>query len=244
MQLQELLTAMAQEQQQQQQATAAPASRFKSKQQMIDAAGSEGLVRLHFAASKDKSNLYAHKSFLRCCSGVMKNLLDEESSLVSAPQQQQPSKVAKLQAGSSASAAAAAAAAAAAKAADASLPLLPMPDDDTTAWEEALALMYPMPPGACCCAAGVLPSYCAGKYFAHAFAMIACALDASTLVVQNLVASSAQTPANGRQFWKWCKLSNGIPCMSHSTQAASNDASCDGWLLSSVSAAALLVALL
>jgi hypothetical protein len=136
--------------QQQQQTAAALASRFRSKQQMIDAAGSEGLVCLHFAASKDKSNLYAHKSFLRCCSGVMKSLLDEESSLVSAPQQQQPSKVPKLQAGSSA-----AAAAAAARAADPVLPVLPMPDEDTTAWEEALALMYPMSPGACCCAAAI-----------------------------------------------------------------------------------------
>jgi hypothetical protein len=109
---------------------------------MIDTAGSEGLVCLHFPASKDKANLYAHKSFLRCCSGVLKSLLDEDSSLVTVPQQQQqqPSKVAKLQAGTSAAAAAAAVT-------HPGLPVIPMPDEDTTAWEEALALMYPMPPG-------------------------------------------------------------------------------------------------
>jgi hypothetical protein len=219
MKLQELLTAMAQ---QQQQATAAPASRFRSQQQMIDAAGSEGLVCLHFAASKDKSNLYVHKSFLRCCSGVMKSLLDEESSLVSAPQQQQPSKVAKLQAGSSA----AAAAAAAAKAADASLPVLPMPDEDVTAWEEALALMYPMPPGACCCAAATLSITV--HYLKHASAVIACALDASTSCGAELGSffsadTSKQTPGP-----EMVQAEQGDSWMLHSTQTDSSGTSCTG----------------
>jgi hypothetical protein len=137
---------MNQPQQQQQAAATALPSCFKSKQQMIDAAGSEGLVCLHFPASTDKANLYAHKSFLRCCSGVMKTLLDEDSFLVSPPQQQQPSKVAKLEAGTTAAATAATAAAAAD--ADASVPVIPVTDADTIAWEEALALVYPMPPGA------------------------------------------------------------------------------------------------
>jgi hypothetical protein len=100
---------------------------------MIDAAGSEGLVCLRFPASKDKANLYAHKFLLQCCSGVMKTLLEDDSSLVSPLEQQQPSKVAKLQAGTSAAATAAAAAAAAADAAataDASLPVIPVLDED------------------------------------------------------------------------------------------------------------------
>jgi hypothetical protein len=127
-------------------ATAPQPSCFKSKQQMIDAAGLEWLVCLHFAASTPITSLYAHKSFLRCCSRVMKTLLDEEAALLTTPQQQQqPSKVSKLRAGSSPASAAACSTPAAA--ADAGLPVSPMTDEDPTAWEEALALMYPLPPG-------------------------------------------------------------------------------------------------
>lgn len=123
-------------------------SRFRCKQQMAEAAGCEGLVCLHFSNSPDKAILYAHKSFLRCCSGVLRSLLAEDTTLAFScthqPDQQQASKAAKLTEGSSPSATAATQAPAAT---DPALPVIPLTDEEPAAWEDTLGLVYPLTPG-------------------------------------------------------------------------------------------------
>lgn len=122
-------------------AAAAPPSRFRCQQQMIDAAGTEGLVRIHFLNAPENApvNYYAHNPLLRCLSGVLKSLLVSDLAPPAEQNKQRAAKVAKATARSTPRAVAAEAAASAdadkeQEGCDSSVPVLPMPDEDPTVW--------------------------------------------------------------------------------------------------------------
>eukprot|EP00878_Enallax_costatus_P013180 GHUV01013777.1.p1 GENE.GHUV01013777.1~~GHUV01013777.1.p1 ORF type:complete len:363 (+),score=89.05 GHUV01013777.1:684-1772(+) len=104
-------------------------TQFRSMQEMVQQGGRSGLVRLDFATGPDKTPLYAHEAYLMSASGVLRSLLeyDEDAEEDAA----EPSaKVARTSDCSDAKAARLRA-------------IIPLQDDSTIAWEEALSLLYP-----------------------------------------------------------------------------------------------------